>query len=86
MDAKNIRPSAKRDDRIVRPRRAQISERSAQREYAPEVGTLFTFYFHIGSSQTDFYSPRYDTLFIPSFKKYLFLCFKVNAPYLREKK
>ena len=41
MYAKNIRSSAKRDDRIVRPRRAQTCERSAWWECAREAARFF---------------------------------------------
>ena len=43
--AKNIRPNAKRNDRITRPRRAQICERSELRgmRMCPLSGQIFTF-------------------------------------------
>ena len=50
MYAKSTRPSAKRDDQIARPRRAQIFERSELRakrpmRMCPRSGQIFYFYF-----------------------------------------
>ena len=51
MYAKSTRPSAKRDDRIARPRRAQTCERSELRakramRMCPLSGQIFYFIFH----------------------------------------